>query len=336
EEVEDLRMANVVLYDDGSIDRAPHDPPPVPACLEPPSSLQASTLDLPLNHAKGTYLRLFKPPLHHRLPLLLYFHGGGFIFGSTTLPADHNFLCKLAVLAPALIVSVEYRLAPEHPLPSAYEDCIEALLWIHKQVLLGEHASHPWLSRYADFSNCFLGGDSAGTNIAHHVAMWAATGLGFQRGSKDLGSASAGWCPVDADTCAPAMEGLCVRGVILIHPYFTCGEETYSKGEATAWKFAGVNTDHPFSNPLMAGVPSLAGAELPCYLVAVASDDMFAKRGLAFHKGLVDAGKMSKLFISQGEPHVFHILTPDSKNVPEFLDELCAFIKGGLNETPII
>ncbi|MCO5596751.1 hypothetical protein L7F22_050820 [Adiantum nelumboides] len=325
---EELRVANVVLYDDGSIDRSPHEPPPIPACVEPASPLQAATVDVPLNQAKGTYLRLFKPPLlHDRLPLLLYFHGGGFIFGSTTLPDDHNFLSKLAHLAPAFIVSVEYRLAPEHPLPAAYEDCIEALLWLHKQLLLSEHASHPWLSRYADFSNCFVGGDSAGANIAHHVAMWAATGLGFQRESEDLGSACASWCALDDTTCAPAMEGLCVRGVILIHPYFTCGEETVSRGEATAWKFTGVSTDHPFANPLVANAPSLAWAALPCYLVAVASDDMFAARGLAFHQGLLDAGRKSKLFISEGEAHVFHIRTPHSKNVASFVDELCAFIR---------
>lgn len=118
-----------------------------------------------------------------------------------------------------------------------------------------------------------------------------------------------------------------MRGVILIHPFFTCGAETISEVEGKIWKFAGVSTEHPFANPFCASAPSIADAALPPRsLVAVASKDILAARGLAYHRALVEAGKEAKLFISQDEEHVFHLYQVDSKNVPLFLDELRDFI----------
>ncbi|KAH7298273.1 hypothetical protein KP509_25G034700 [Ceratopteris richardii] len=198
-------------------------------------------------------------------------------------------------------------------------------MWLRSQSLAGESASNPWISRYGDLSRCFLGGDSAGANIAHHVAMWAITGRGFERRSKD-GLDCASWCAINADVSPPAMGGLCVQGVILIHPYFTCGLDERTNMEQKLWEHSGVSMEHPFANPLAPDAPSIQEAGLPCYLVAVATEDMFVKRGHAFYQALADAGKGVRLFTSHEEGHCFHLLTPNSENVPAFLNELCKFI----------
>ncbi|KAK9028226.1 hypothetical protein V6N11_068036 [Hibiscus sabdariffa] len=106
-------------------------------------------------------------PNNNKLPLVVYFHGGGFILLSTNMGIFHTSCCNLANTVPVVVVSVEYHLAPEHRLPAAYEDGVEALHWI-------KMSEEEWLREYVDFSNCFLMGSSAGGNIAYHVGLRAA------------------------------------------------------------------------------------------------------------------------------------------------------------------
>ncbi|VAI37985.1 unnamed protein product [Triticum turgidum subsp. durum] len=61
-----------------------------------------------------------------KLPVLVYYHGGGFCLGSAFNPTFHAYFNNLAALAGVLVVSVEYRLAPEHPVPAAYADIWQA------------------------------------------------------------------------------------------------------------------------------------------------------------------------------------------------------------------
>lgn len=94
-------------------------------------------------------------------PVLLFYHGGGFISGSI---ASHDRLChRLARLAGCAIVSVDYRLAPEHVFPAAVEDAFEALRWV------AEHGEAYKL----DTSRIAVGGDSAGGTLAAVVSMRA-------------------------------------------------------------------------------------------------------------------------------------------------------------------
>ncbi|CAI9784962.1 unnamed protein product [Fraxinus pennsylvanica] len=69
-------------------------------------------------------------------------------------------------------ITYEYRLAPENPLPVAYEDALHAILWLKSQA---QHCLHrdPWLDEFADFSEVFIMGESAGGNIAYHAALRA-------------------------------------------------------------------------------------------------------------------------------------------------------------------
>jgi acetyl esterase/lipase len=109
-----------------------------------------------------------------RVPVAAYFHGGGFGIGSGRWPSFHAWCLRLAASLPAVVLSFDYRLAPEHRLPAAQEDGAEAMAWLRA------HAAHdPWLADAADFARAFVTGDSAGGDIEHHVAArFGKTGLG--------------------------------------------------------------------------------------------------------------------------------------------------------------
>lgn len=110
-------------------------------------------------------MRLYAP-VNEPLPALLYFHGGGFTIGSL---ATHDTLCRaLSHLAHCAVVAVDYRLAPEHKFPVAFEDAWDALQWL---TLAG--ARHG-----LDSSRIAVGGDSAGGTLAAACAQQArASGL---------------------------------------------------------------------------------------------------------------------------------------------------------------
>ncbi|KAG5009302.1 hypothetical protein JHK82_017872 [Glycine max] len=148
--------------------------PTVPPSATTPSSEPALSKDIPLNPTTNTSLRLFlpnpPPPSAAKLPLIIYFHGGGFILYHPSSLIFHRSCAALAASLPAIIASVDYRLCPEHRLPAAYHDALEALHWAQAQAQ-AQAQSDPWLRDYVDFSKTFLMGSSAGGNIAFFTAL---------------------------------------------------------------------------------------------------------------------------------------------------------------------
>lgn len=129
--------------------------------LEVPKAELARVEDFTIPARDGYEIpaRLYAPA-HGRLPMFVYFHGGGFTIGSIE---SHDTLCReLARLAHCAVVSVGYRLAPEYKFPVAFDDAWDALQWIAKGI-----ASHPPASRLA------VGGDSAGGTLAACCAIKA-------------------------------------------------------------------------------------------------------------------------------------------------------------------
>ena len=111
--------------------------------------------------ANGPRIRIYRPVAGELLPVVLYFHGGGWVVGS--LDSHDGVARYLAKHSRALVVSVDYRLAPEHPFPAAVDDARAAFAWAH--------AYAPYLG--GDATRMAVAGDSAGGNLAAVVARHA-------------------------------------------------------------------------------------------------------------------------------------------------------------------
>lgn len=130
--------------------------------LQPHKMARVQDLALPTRDGHTLPARLWVPHLTDAAqPVLLYLHGGGFTIGSV---ATHETLCRhLAHLAQCAVVSVDYRLAPEHPYPTAVHDAWDSLLALREQAAgLG-----------LDAARMAVGGDSAGGTLAAVVALMA-------------------------------------------------------------------------------------------------------------------------------------------------------------------
>lgn len=293
------------IYKDGRVERLlgtatvpPSDPDP---------STGVSSKDILICPSTGLSARLYLPkpphPPPHKLPILVYFHGGGFCIESASSPTYHLFLNTLVAEAHVLAVSVDYRLAPEHPLPAAYDDSWAALQW------LSAPGADPWLTEHGDFSLLFVAGDSAGANIAHQMVMRSNGG------------------------------DLSIHGAVLIHPFFWGVEpigneprEPPHKGMVdNMWKFVCPSTngcDDPLINPTAEGAPSLKG--LPCrrVLVCVAQRDFLKDRGWAYYHALASCGweGVVEMIEAEDEDHVFHLLKPTCEEAGALMKRVAGFL----------
>ncbi len=204
-------------------------------------------------------VRVYRPEASEPLPLLVYAHGGGFVFCDLD---SHDGLCRnLANLIPAVVVSVAYRLAPEHRWPTAAEDLYAATRWAV------DHA--------ADFgagpSRVVVGGDSAGGNLAAVTTLMAR-----DRGGPDL-AAQLLLYPViaaDFDTDSYRLFG---RGFYNPRPALQWYWDQYVPQVA--------DRRHPYASPL-AG--DLSG--LPPAVVVLAGHDPLRDEGIAYANALEEAG----------------------------------------------
>nr|WRU92881.1 HID7 [Catharanthus roseus] len=299
------------VYKDGSVERF-LDSPFVPPCLNDKVT-GVSSKDITIS--PDVTARIYLPQDYNynkKFPLVVYFHGGGFCIDSAFSFLCHRYLNILVCRAKVIAISVEYRRAPENPLPIAYEDSWVALQWIAKQSI---EKSEPWFAHYANFDRCFLGGDSAGANIAHHLAIRAGR---------------------------EGMEGsMKIYGVIMSHPYFL-GTEPIGAESANVdrdrsifyqtWKFVYPNAeggfDNPLINPFSTEAPSLSRLGCSRLLVCVSEKDELRERGVKYFDEVKKSGWRGKmeLFEVEGEEHCFHIFNLESQNAKILIKRFASFL----------
>ncbi|CAL5081810.1 unnamed protein product [Urochloa decumbens] len=278
--------------------------------------------DVVIDSGTGLAARMYLPPAAKgkgkkgpdtsRLPVLVFYHGGAFVIESAFTPLYHAYLNAVSAKVRAVAVSVEYRLAPEHRLPTAYNDSWQALNWVARNAASGPE---PWLRDRGNLSRLFVAGDSAGGNIAHNMAMRAGT-----EGGLDGGAA--------------------ITGLLLLDPYFwgkepvageTTDAATRREYEAT-WSFicgGRYGIDDPLVNPL--SLPAAEMRRLESKRVAVTSSglDDFRPRALAYAAALNGSGWGGEIeqYETPGERHVYFLDRPKD---PNSVKEL-AFVTGFLS-----
>ena len=214
-------------------------------------------------------------------PVILFFHGGGWIGGNTR---THDPFCRdLCVKTGYLVVSVNYRLAPEHPFPCAPQDCMAALRWLREQA--------PALG--ADLQQLVLCGDSAGGNLAAVVAIQARDEFpGLVKGQVLI-------YPV-TDHCrantASAREFAQDR--VLNQKTLAWIWDTYLRGHPLAQAEV---VEHDLATPLR--VRDLRG--LPPALVLLAERDPLRDEGVAYARRLQEQGVAVQYTVYPQQHHGF-------------------------------
>lgn len=235
---------------------------------------RVETLAIPARDGTLLGARLVAPSRAAGLPVLLYLHGGGFTIGSS---ASHDTLCReLARLSGCAVVSLDYRLAPEHRFPTASNDAWDALVWL---------AAHGEALRL-DTKRLAVGGDSAGGTLAAVNAILArdaglplALQLLFYPG-----------CSAHQDTPSHTRFS---QGLVLDEPAIAWFFSHYvqSRAEREDWRFA----------PLLA--PDVEGVA-PAW-IGLAECDPLVDEGIDYADKLRASGVAVDLEIYRGVTHEF-------------------------------
>jgi acetyl esterase len=243
-----------------------------------------------------TAIRIYRPPGPDAYPTLIFFHGGGFVYGNLdTL----EVLCReIAQAARSIIISVDYPLAPEYPFPEAPEACYAAVKWIYDR--LGK-----W---NADPVNCFIGGSSAGATLATVVALMIK-----DRGGPLL-SGQILLCPMtDTDFETPS--------------YRENGIGYNLTKEMCAWFCSKYIPDPSLcTHPLISPLRALNVQGLPPALIVTAEYDPLRDEGRAYARKLMAADVDCQEICYAGMVHGFYSLPLDLPAKKDVLKRMREFI----------
>jgi acetyl esterase/lipase len=229
-------------------------------------------------------LRLFRPRgARTGLPALVQLHAGGFVLGD--IAQDHQRNVRLCRSLPAVVVSVEYRLAPEHPYPAAFQDSWTALNWVHQNA--GETG--------VDASRVALHGRSAGGGLAAATALMAR-----DRGGPSVRFLYLGMPQLDDRMTSPSMREF------VDTPVWTRASAERSWELYLGAGVAGSADVDPYAAPARAR--DLSGLP-PTYVSAMARDPL-RDEAIAFGAALLSAGVPTELHVFPGTFHGSSALVP--------------------------
>ena len=241
---------------------------------EPPAVSEVRAL----KSASGVPLRLYRPAgsdAAAQLPVLVYFHGGGWTMGDLD---THDVLCRqLCNGAGVAVVSVDYRMGPEHRFPAAVDDCVEATRWVRAQAA----------ALALDPQRVAVGGDSAGGNLAAVVSLVL----------RDAGDAALAFQLL----IYPATDMRCTA------PSHTRNAQGYVLTADTIAYFRGHYMPDPAQWPDWRASPLLAAdhSRLPPALVLTAGYDPLVDDGRAYADTLSAAGTPCQYVCFERQIHGF-------------------------------
>jgi acetyl esterase/lipase len=218
-------------------------------------------------------------------PVLVHMHGGGYVFGSTAQSTD--YLQKIARDCGCVVVSVDYRLAPETHYPGSLEDNYAALRWIHK------HADELGVGR----SRIAVGGESAGGGHAAALAIAAR-----DRGEFPIVFQMLIYPMLDDRTGSSRQVSAYIGSYIWTAEFNRFGWQSLlgtPPGLATAPTGA-----------VPARVKNLSG--LPPAYIGVGSIDLFVDEDMEYARRLIDSGVSTELFVAPGAYHAFDLIAPNA------------------------
>jgi acetyl esterase len=248
-------------------------------------------------------LRVYCPSAAKGLPCLVYFHGGGWVLGD--LDGADPMCKKIADAAGTVVVSVDYRLAPEHPHPIPMEDCYAAVLWAHA------HADELGI----DSSDISIGGQSAGGQLCAVVAL-----LLRDRGGPQV---RAQWLDVPGtDLTLTPSESLTKYGDGF-------GLNTSDVEKVIAMYVPDGNVRDPYVSPVFAET-----SRLPPAIVTIAGCDPLRDMGAAYAERLEAAGVPTRLSVWQGHLHATQGLTAVTETANDFIAEVAAGLREARELTP--
>ena len=269
-----------------------------------PRRLSLKSVEDRVANAGGVKLpvRIYTPDGKGPLPILVFFHGGGWVSGDLD---THDAPCRaLANGAGCIVVAVDYRLAPEHKFPTAAEDCYAATKWVVLNAA----------SFGGDPKRIAVGGDSAGGNLAAAVAQMA------------------------TDRGAPTLKYQLLLYPVTNYSYDTSSYRTNAEGYLLTRGSMEWFWNHYLSNPNDGENPyasPLRGqrlSNLPPALVITAEYDPLCDEGAAYAKKMKDAGVAVDYSDYKGMIHGFfslgHVFDQGKKAVAEACTKLkAAFAK---------
>lgn len=272
-----------------------------------------ATTDVPIG--EHVWVRIFRPQsLTRARPVVLYAHGGAYCVGQPSTNLFHAFCFSMCKLSNTIWVSVSYRLAPHHRLPAAFDDTALALRWLVSQATQQPlRTCHPWLaSELADFSHCFMAGESAGASIVLKVARDAAA--------------------------APDFGPMSIKGLMLMDPGFN----SESKREAMmadenaadlkkVYEMAlpeGETLDYAPVNPLHVDAPPLQPLSLyPHIFIGIADKDYHYDMTIQFYELVKGFCANVQLLVTPGKGHGFHLLDPHCPEAQRLHVKLANFLE---------
>jgi acetyl esterase/lipase len=252
-----------------------------------PSGITIETLKIP----QGPKLRIYSPEGDGPFAAMLYIHGGGMMIGTPAM--DDALLANTALQLKIVIISPEYRLAPEHPFPAGLDDCHRSWHW------LLENAS----ARNIDSSRLAVGGESAGGGLAAGLGLRLHDEAGIQPVAQWL------FCPMLDDRTSLDRSLDEIDHFVWNNKMNLAGWSSYlgdSLGQDNVSAYAA-----PSRRKDLTGLPKT--------WIGVGDVELFFEEDRKYAEALAEAGVECQLDVVAGAPHAFEGLVPDAKLSKDYL-----------------